>query len=481
MKTNFIDIHCHPAMKPYGKSFNSIPTGKNSSNRNHKKSIWHYDPPTFTDKVANIITSLTKFTQTDLSTVVRGGGSVLCVSMYPLEKGFVLDKLGNNIASDTLKNIVTGLGRKRIDHIQEMSDYFEDLKDIYQYYRQLDGTRIKIDNQKFSYKLVNSFEEIQDNLTHNPNTINLILTIEGANVFNSGLTPYGRKLNKQEVLENIDEVKAWDHRLLFISPSHHFYNEMCGHAQTLTGLPDWISRQEWGMNEGFTDFGEEVVEKLLDNSSGKRILIDIKHLSVKSRNRYYEILAEKYSNQKIPLIVSHGAVTGEASFNTKKILMPNAYKGKFNNADVNFYDNELELIARSDGLFGIMLDERRVAGKKDLARARWNISRRKMLEKMSKLIWNQIQHIAEVLNDRELFAWGIQCIGSDFDGMVNPINGFWTAEQMPLLEIYLEKHAEAYLRSDECSTLKSYNKISAEEIVDRFMHENTMDFFRDHF
>jgi hypothetical protein len=104
-----------------------------------------------------------------------------------------------------------------------------------------------------------------------------------------------------------------------------------------------------------------------------------------------------------------------------------------------------------------------------------------MLFYKSKLVWNQVEHIAEVLNRHDRFAWGIACIGSDYDGMVNPLNGFWTAEDMPVFDSYLEKHAYNFLNSNPGKTLKEYNKLSASEIVERFMRGNARDFLQRNF
>ena len=97
------------------------------------------------------------------------------------------------------------------------------------------------------------------------------------------------------------------------------------------------------------------------------------------------------------------------------------------------------------------------------------------------MIWNQIQHMAEVLNRHEKFAWGIQCIGTDNDGMVNPLNGFWTSEDMPLFDSYLEKHAYNFLNSPESESLKDYNRIKASDIVERFMRMNAWEFLKKNF
>jgi microsomal dipeptidase-like Zn-dependent dipeptidase len=156
-------------------------------------------------------------------------------------------------------------------------------------------------------------------------------------------------------------------------------------------------------------------------------------------------------------------------------------KGKFQPNDINFYDDEIVRIADSGGLFGIQFDERRLGSKSELKKTGPNLSRRKMLFYKSRLVWNQIQHIAEVLNRHNKFAWGIQCIGSDYDGMVNPLNGFWTAEDMPLFDSYLEKHAYNFITSQAAANLKNENKITASEIVERFMKGNAFDFLKKNF
>jgi len=112
MESQFIDLHIHPAMKPLGKSFNSTP-GKNSSNKNRSNSIWHYDPPTALDKLANITTTLTKFRQSDFTSLAKGGADIVVVSLCGLEKGFVMNKLGTSLVGDVVGNLVTGLGKKQ--------------------------------------------------------------------------------------------------------------------------------------------------------------------------------------------------------------------------------------------------------------------------------------------------------------------------------------------------------------------------------
>lgn len=479
METSFIDLHIHPAMKPLGKSYNSK-AGINNRNKNRESSIWNYDPPTTLDKALNIATSLTKFRQSDFTSLAKGGADIVFASLCGLEKSFVMTKLGTSLPGDIVGNLVTGLGKKRIDHVQAMDDYFTDLELEYDFYKQLDDHKVRIDGKWHRYKIVSSFNEIEENRDPNIKTIFVVLSIEGTHVFNTGLKMMGRDVDPKEVLANVDKVKKWDKKLFFVGLTHHFNNEMVGHAQSLHGVVRKMIDQTENMNEGFNELGWNVLRKLLDNTNGRRVLIDLKHMSVKARGEYYRFLETEHAGEIIPLLVSHGAVNGFRSANEK--VEDDLYNfGKFQPDDINFYDDEIVRIAKSGGLFGIQFDERRVGSETELKKTGPNLSRRKMLFHKSKLIWNQIQHVAEVLNRHDQYAWGIQCIGSDYDGMVNPLNGFWTAEDMPLFDSYLEKHAYNFIASSASDGLKDYNKMTAADIVERFMHGNAYNFLKKNF
>jgi microsomal dipeptidase-like Zn-dependent dipeptidase len=479
METPFIDLHVHPAIKPLGKSYNSIP-GLNNPNKNRPDSIWYYDPPSVVDKIANIALTITKFRQSDFTSLAKGGAQVVVVSMCALEKGFVMTKLGTALPGDLLNDLVIGTGLKRINHVQQMTSYFPDLEMEYQFYRQLDGKQFKVDGRWHRYKLVSGFNEIDLQPEAPVNTIYVILSIEGGHAFDCGLKFINKTADPAQVLANVDRVKQWENRLFFMGLTHHFDNELVGHAKSLSDMVERICDQSVGMNDGFTDLGWKVLRKLLDNSNGHRVLIDLKHMSVKAREEYYLFLENEHPGENIPLLVSHGAVTGLIShINLTAGEFQNS--GKFQDFDINFYDDEIVRIGKSGGLFGVQFDERRLGSKEEVKASGLNLNRRKMLFKKSRLIWNQIQHIAEVLNHNNLPAWETACIGTDNDGMVNPLNGFWTAEEMPMLDSYLEKHAYNFITSPEAKKLNPQNRLSADEIVERFMRGNAWEFLRKNF
>lgn len=129
----FVDVHCHPSIKAYARSFRSNP-GIQSPNPKNSTSVWYRDAPSLFDKIKNFIASLTNFIQSDGTSLIKGRVSVVCLSFYPQEKSFFINKAGTGIVSDALTVLATEFGKERIDHVQEMKSYWEDLKTEMKFY-----------------------------------------------------------------------------------------------------------------------------------------------------------------------------------------------------------------------------------------------------------------------------------------------------------------------------------------------------------
>ncbi len=67
----YVDFHCHPALKPFGKSFN-YKAGEHSDNCKSWNSIWHYNPPNLIKKGLNYLFGLTKFSQANFTSISKG-------------------------------------------------------------------------------------------------------------------------------------------------------------------------------------------------------------------------------------------------------------------------------------------------------------------------------------------------------------------------------------------------------------------------
>ena len=484
MDTSYIDLHCHTAMKPYSKSFKYEPPKQNDRDPNRKNSIWHYSPPTFFEKLANRVVTLTKFTQTDLTAMAKAKTKVVVMTLYPFEKHFLSRRLlGWKGITDLLVNFVASISQARIDDVLRHRDYFEDLLGEYDFTMQMHNQVVQVDGITYTYRVVKNFQEIEANFQRETPTqkiINIVITVEGGHSFNTGLNIDTPSANENEVMKNVRKVKAWEHKPVFITLAHHFYNELCGHARSI-GIKALKKNQDWGLGTGITPLGFKVIALLLDNTNGKRVLIDIKHMSLDSRKSYYGLLDTQYQNEDIPIIASHGAANGMRSVVETELSDYPDMAQYFNNIKINFYDDEIIRIAKSNGLFGIQLDERRIGSKKAIRKSKIIIhNKRKQLRKKSVLVWRQVEHMAVVLNKEGLFCWGIQSIGSDFDGIVDPINGFWTAENIKDMAEELVNRANEFLDAKRDSLLP-FNRITADAIVQRVLRDNASEFLKKYY
>ena len=199
-------------------------------------------------------------------------------------------------------------------------------------------------------------------------------------------------------------------------------------------------------------------------------------MSVKSRFEYYDILENEYNN-KIPLIVSHGAVTGT---NIKGKHLSSIDTSFLCSDDINFFDDELVLIAKSKGLFALQMDGNRLTNKSKSRKSIFSLNAKSDINKSAEIVWYQLQHIAEILDSHNLNGWNTACLGTDFDGTINPLSGIWTAEDLQLLANKLFEKARHYISNKNVLQKSSNRDISPLELVENFIFNNTNNFLKNH-
>ena len=473
LNISIADLHCHPTMKPYGRSFPQKIAGIDPAFRN---CIYHYSERPGVVHFLNRLLGLTAFSQSNIAALQKGGVGLIICSLYPFEKGFVPkgnDSLLELLATDGV-NLATGIGMARIRHIQDIdSSYFEDLVNEYQFLTSLNNVVVTTGSSKTKYVLLKNFSQLSDEVNLGINTIFIGLSFEGMHsLYNSFLdigkdTPYIRSYLKS----NLNRVKNWEHRPVFITFAHHFYNGFCGHAASLTDFSvRLVTNQSYMLGAGINDLGKEMIGLLLSRLDGHRILIDIKHMSIEARKDYFKLLDEEYKGENIPIIVSHGAVCGRSEvYNI------------FLDAEINFSDAEIVKIGRSNGLFGIQLDERRIANSHEISLFKKILDRERSLSFAALLVWRQIEYIAILLDINQLPAWDTQCIGSDNDGIVNPIDGIWSSEDFSTLKTQLLVLANKFVAKPTYKMDMPGNLISGETIIDKFMSGNMIRFLETNF
>ena len=446
----FADLHCHPTLKSYGRSFD------NPENFPVQADIWYQKKPDTASLFLQRLTGITRFSQADFKSMASARVRYAFVSLYPFEKSFFFGRNLPDRVAARIASWVTSIGYRRVRHIQGHRDYFEDLMGEFRFLQE-SAREHEFDGYRYSWGFLG--ERSEHGAGPNRFHVQVVPTIEGAHILNTGLLPFGRPTNRQEVFDNIRQLKLLPHPPLFITLAHNFNNELCGHAPSLQSLEGMVDQSE-NMGAGFSPLGWETLERLLDPMAGNPIYIDLKHMSLASRNAFYSWHRDQ--KHQVPFLVSHGAFTG-CGFGA-----PAHSASCFAHDEINFYDEELVILAQSGGVFGLQLDAKRLAPGKSIRKSILPATRLVRVRKAAEILWNQIRHAAEVLDAHGLPAWDTLCIGSDFDGTINPLDGVWSAREFNLMANTLLQCATSYLDGNPPLTLRTNREVPPESLIRKF-------------
>lgn len=458
------DFHVHPNLKTYGRTFDRRAKGT--------EQLWMESKPGFWQLKKNALLGLTHFSQATYLMLIKGGVRVAMVSLYPFEKGFFENGRLKGPLAAIIANFITQIGFSRIRHLQKQMDYFQELAG------EMDFLLRAV--QSFDQNGVSYTATWAENWTNTqqilatPNSLALIPTIEGAHVFNSGLGKFGKNPDREEILNNIRSVKSWKFPPFFITFAHNFNNDLCGHVRSLEKAGKLLDQSE-GINLGFSELGWEVLEHLTSTQFGRPILIDVKHMSVKSRKEFYA-----WNNRlpsPLPVLASHASVAGLDFSKTSK--NPNTPTWLCHD-EINFFDEDILEIGKTKGILALQLDSSRLANVAKIKKSLISKNRETEIGESCQILWANIQHAAEILDQNGLDAWDSIAIGSDFDGTINPLEGIYTTLDFQDMANALLELAKNYHKNSSLISPKN-RQVEPEKVISKVLFENGAEFLKRNF
>ena len=377
-----------------------------------------------------------------------------------------------------LQRVFMGYSFSRIRFLKSPEfDYWEEyLKEISFYENGLDK-----EVEGWSYRLIDSAEALQECVA-SQKELAMILTIEGAHTFS---VKGDDSIEKESIiLSRIADLKAQTWPVFFITFSHHFYNGLCGHAKSIMDSGCLIMNQEEGLGEGFTTLGWRALRELLSiddknrDLDGARILIDCKHMSPLGRKQFYENIVTPYNRrrskkrEKIPVIISHAAYN---TFSTLEELINNIdqedddfCREGFLAWGINYCDEDIRIVVQSEGLIGLCFD-RRICGVRASDRLTTSFVKNALIKQIIATV--EVAWTDESLSKKEKTRiWNCISIGTDFDGLIDPLPRYSSATSLSLFAEDLKEALE--LASEKYGILE----IGVEEIVEKISWRNAYDF-----
>ncbi len=408
-------------------------------------------------------------------------------------------------------------------------DYFDELRREYKFYRSKEGLRgatpalqLYPDGQRKNwcgtYYLADDRNGIRQKFNPLNEDITMVLTIEGIHALGVGnpedellrdgeprtdvtigkLKSRIRQLKGEEALED-PELPRWEHRPFFITFANHFNNTLCGHARSLPMEARLIIDQRKNMDKGVLKQGTyEVMQELLgldedlQPTGSKRILIDVKNMSAAARSDYYKYVLRPFNYKpankscRIPLIASHVAYSG---IDRLEVQIKNTYLekedahfriNKFLAWSINLSDEDVIEVHHSRGLMGLSFD-RRLLGADPHPRLVSLPLKGTLRRQAMKLFAGTIAQFVRIPFayhlDEPLRIWDTLCLGTGFDGPMDPIHRYATVLQFKTVEEDLIEIL-ADLKKEEPVWFGSHNP---EELARKICFENAFEFVVKHY
>lgn len=381
-------------------------------------------------------------------------------------------------------------GPARIRHFfSEEFDYWDEFQREYEFLASRTGVRSKgrvdlgaqgWEEVEGTYHLVRDGEEMR-HIVEETDEVAVVLTIEGGHTFS--IAPDQTPVSEALMFERIDALKSLEHPLFFLTLAHHFDNGICGHAHSLIDVGQHVMNQKPRQHEGFEPgLGMRVLRKLLAldddlaDTGERRILIDVKHLSPQSRKELYaEVITPVNRDETappVPVIASHagfsGVVTLDEQIADAELENDHWHRGPFYAWGINVSHEDVRAIHDSRGVVGLCFDQRicGIKPKESVPYPSWIHPMLQQILGFVDVIWLDERRSRA---DR-LAVWDTICIGSDFDGMIDPVSAYPTVSHFEAWSQDLGEQLEAL------SHTRGIAEIGVDELVEKIAWRNAYDF-----
>jgi microsomal dipeptidase-like Zn-dependent dipeptidase len=332
----FFDFHCHPSFKTFLGNRQEI----------LRKNCWSVLDFDLDFKILD--------SQSSLSQIKSGKGTLIVCALYGLENGF---------AGSGLIKLAAGLS----DHIEKR--FLQEIQWGEWGYNQLmigDWKHLLHSQHISPEKSFRILESIQQ-FDPNNGRIQVILAAEGGHNFYDNDQQPG---DISGILENLlFHKQPGNPRLLYITVTHLQQSVFCTHAYGMKLIKNQIFNPK---GRGLTAIGKSFIRATLSDQNGNPIWVDVKHMSLQSRLEFYQLRNTEFP--EAPIVATHMGVNGVSYMNkpVKKVQTNlvsrcvevfyyrsvGSMDTYFNPWSINLYDEDIEEIMQSGGLIGLSLDQR---------------------------------------------------------------------------------------------------------------------------
>lgn len=449
-----------------------------------------------------------KSSQSNFYDMVRRGVKFSNQMVGPVERQFFLQSPFLNIITypdaDKIYACLAGLFYRKDVFIDNQVHYFELLiKQIEYILDELDGYPLTKNGQSYECRVIRSAQDMEE-VMQSPNKTGILMSVSGGHALSAYylLEDDRYKTNAVEfentVMTNIDRLKGiapirvknnkfLDVPIFSVQFGNHYDDGLCGKSVLFSVAEEEAFGRQPTLGKGITDFGLKVIERLLDKSKGRRILIDVTGMSVDAREGYYKFLQDRrYYKDTIPVIAGSVGISGMKRRDEEYISTDEKLKSQstmLNHRQANLCREDIVEVLKSKGLIGVSLERDKLMGK--YFQTKYNATVPGSAERREVLTEAVVSNICKIIHScNSIEAWDIIAIGSQFDSQGRHLDPYASSRDLYQLGKDLLAFFQKPRDIDNVYTAKEIVNfmygIPAEKIVEKIMFKNAYNFIRKH-
>ena len=485
----YTDIHLHSAIKPF------------NSRSIEDAGLWNYIEHSCKGRLAGWMVNgskeIPRFSQSNFEALAEGNVRLGFLCLTPLEKRMLSPRLLNKTKKGSATaSCVSGLQFEEEIWTNDEIDYFDDLAKNIRYVQDNEGKPHIINGEDYTYELVKDAAHLKE-ILEDPNKLAIILSIEGGHSLSHSFEK--EKIEDEAayeslVLDNVRRLKGTkplfddegiylEAPVFYLGLNHFFWNGLGGHAKTFGFAEQLVFGQKEGLNTGMTELGKKVINLLVDESQGRRIIVDTKHMSLACREWYYNFLDTKMlEGDTIPVMASHAGISEfcmadkEYQSKDKKKKCKDSY---LNTWQFSLAKEDIEMIYKTKGQIGLILDKYRLMGPaaakmyKDIIPG--SVEQRDFY---MQVIFANLFQIVSTIGEKD--AWTIVSFGSDFDGAIIPFDTYPSSDDFPQMAKDMLEFLENPVAIFDLFSVEEINEYmygqSPGEIINLIFSDNALNF-----
>lgn len=447
-------------------------------------------------ELTNAFRDISRSNQSSLYGLVKGNVKISNQVISPTERQFMFSPFLTAGSSSKIFGCLSGLSYREEKFIINDVDYFSlVLSNIIYLQEELQYNYHK-NGRTYRCILIKNKEDMRTVLK-DPTQIGILVSIGGGHSLGNYLYIEQDQVDTEEyqdiIISNIRKLKGYqpintgpdeylDIPILSVNFGNFFKDGICGKTARFSLSEEEAFKRPTTIDDDVTELGQAAIKEMLTKSRGRRILVDVGGMSLRSREWYYKYVKDqKFRKDTIPIVCTGVGISGLS--NRDNSYGRNDKRELLNHQTYNLCRQDLTKILRSGGLIGISLERDKLMGRG--FQSIYDETVPNSADRRRVAVNAIVANICKAIHmSNSIEAWDMLSISTQFDAHARHLDVFDSSADMvnlyrDLLDFFENPRDIPGLYSVKEIKNFMYN-YSAEEIVNKIMYKNALDFSMRH-